>query len=59
MNAPEKKERQKIKTKMVSFKCSPAFAELLKELAQKKGMSQSNLIEYITRKEADRNNIES
>ena len=41
------------KDKVFQIRASEAFLTLLKELADKKGMSQANLIEYLVRKEAD------
>lgn len=41
------------KDKTLNIRVSDSFITLLKELADKKGMSQANLIEYLVRKEAD------
>ena len=41
------------KDKVFQIRASETFLTLLKELADKKGMSQANLIEYLVRKEAD------
>ena len=41
------------KDKSLNIRVSDSFITLLKELADKKGMSQANLIEYLVRKEAD------
>lgn len=41
------------KDKSLSIRVSEYLLTLLKELADKKGMSQANLIEYLVRKEAD------
>ena len=41
------------KDKALNIRVSDSFITLLKELADKKGMSQANLIEYLVRKEAD------
>jgi hypothetical protein len=43
----------RIKDKVFQIRASETFLMLLKELADKKGMSQANLIEYLVRKEAD------
>ncbi len=43
----------RVKDKVFQIRASEAFLTLLKELADKKGMSQANLIEYLVRKEAD------
>ena len=43
----------RIKDKVFQIRASEAFMTLMKELADKKGMSQANLIEYLVRKEAD------
>lgn len=45
--------RERIKGKSLNIRVSDSFLTLLKELADKKGMSQANLIEYLVRKEAD------
>ncbi|WP_311324493.1 RepB family protein [Capnocytophaga sputigena] len=45
--------RERIKGKALNIRVSDSFIMLLKELADKKGMSQANLIEYLVRKEAD------
>ena len=42
-------ERQKIKSKAVTIKFSPDFAQMLKEKAKAKSMSQSNYIEFLVR----------
>jgi hypothetical protein len=41
------------KDKVFQIRASETFLTLLKELSDKKGMSQANLIEYLVRKEAD------
>ena len=41
------------KDKTLNIRVSDSFITLLKELSDKKGMSQANLIEYLVRKEAD------
>lgn len=41
------------KDKTLNIRVSDSFITLLKELSNKKGMSQANLIEYLVRKEAD------
>lgn len=41
------------KDKVFQIRASETFMNLMKELADKKGMSQANLIEYLVRKEAD------
>ena len=41
------------KDKTLNIRVSDSFVTLLKELSDKKGMSQANLIEYLVRKEAD------
>ena len=41
------------KDKSLSIRVSEYLLTLLKELADKKRMSQANLIEYLVRKEAD------
>ena len=41
------------KDKVFQIRASETFLMLLKELADKKGMSQANLIEHLVRKEAD------
>ena len=41
------------KDKSLNIRVSDSFITLLKELSDKKGMSQANLIEYLVRKEAD------
>ncbi len=41
------------KDKSLNIRVSDSFITLLKELADKKEMSQANLIEYLVRKEAD------
>nr|DAN69976.1 MAG TPA: Transcriptional regulator CopG family, RHH, DNA binding.0A [Caudoviricetes sp.] len=41
------------KDKTLNIRVSDSFVTLLKELSEKKGMSQANLIEYLVRKEAD------
>nr|DAF19800.1 MAG TPA: hypothetical protein [Caudoviricetes sp.] len=43
----------RVKDKVFQIRASEAFLTLLKELSDKKGMSQANLIEYLVRKEAD------
>ena len=43
----------RIKDKVFQIRASETFLMLLKELADKKGMSQANLIEHLVRKEAD------
>lgn len=43
----------RVKDKVFQIRASEAFMTLMKELADKKGMSQANLIEYLVRKEAD------
>ena len=43
----------RIKDKVFQIRASETFLMLLKELAEKKVMSQANLIEYLVRKEAD------
>ncbi|GJH39872.1 hypothetical protein RCZ04_04220 [Capnocytophaga sp. HP1101] len=43
----------RVKDKVFQIRASETFLNLLKELADKKGMSQANLIEYLVRKEAD------
>ena len=48
-----KMARERIKGKALNIRVSDSFIMLLKELADKKGMSQANLIEYLVRKEAD------
>ena len=48
-----KMARERIKGKALNIRVSDSFLTLLKELADKKGMSQANLIEYLVRKEAD------
>lgn len=52
-------ERIKTKTKLLTFRASEDFANILKNLAKKKSMSQSNLIEYLVRREAEREAKES
>ena len=41
------------KDKTLNIRVSDSFITLLKELSDKKEMSQANLIEYLVRKEAD------
>ena len=41
------------KDKVFQIRASETFMNLMKELADKKGMSKANLIEYLVRKEAD------
>ena len=48
-----KMARERIKGKALNIRVSDSFITLLKEFADKKGMSQANLIEYLVRKEAD------
>lgn len=43
----------RVKDKVFQIRASETFLTLLKELSDKKGMSQANLIEYLVRKEAD------
>lgn len=43
----------RVKDKVFQIRASETFMNLMKELADKKGMSQANLIEYLVRKEAD------
>ena len=43
----------RIKTKVFQIRASEEFMNILKSLSEKKGMSQTNLIEYLVRKEAD------
>ncbi len=43
----------RIKTKVFQIRASEEFMNILKTLSEKKGMSQTNLIEYLVRKEAD------
>ena len=43
----------RVKDKVFQIRASEMFLTLLKELSDKKGMSQANLIEYLVRKEAD------
>ena len=43
----------RVKVKVFQIRASETFLTLLKELSDKKGMSQANLIEYLVRKEAD------
>ena len=43
----------RVKDKVFQIRASETFKNLMKELADKKGMSQANLIEYLVRKEAD------
>ena len=43
----------RIKNKVFQIRASEEFMNILKTLSEKKGMSQTNLIEYLVRKEAD------
>jgi len=50
-----KMERKINKSKLFSFKASEQFLEIMRDLADKKGMSQASLIEYLVRREDDFN----
>lgn len=43
-----------LKTKNLTLRVSEDFAKLLKEYAKKRFMSQANLIEYLVRKEYEK-----
>lgn len=45
-----------IKTKNLTIRVSEDFAKILKEYAKKRYMSQSNLIEYLVKKEMESEN---
>lgn len=45
-----------IKTKNLTIRVSEDFAKILKEYAKKRYMSQSNLIEYLVKKEMENEN---
>ena len=43
----------RIKTKVFQIRASEEFMNIFKSLSETKGMSKTNLIEYLVRKEAD------
>lgn len=47
-------ERKKNKPAGFSIRTSPAFLEILKKLAEHKGLSRAELIEYLVRREYDK-----
>lgn len=53
MEKAKENERKVNKTKLFSFKVSDQFLEIMRDLADKKGMSQGAMIEYLIRREHD------
>lgn len=53
MEKATEKERKINKPKLFSFKVSEQFLEIMRDLADKKGMSQGALLEYLVRREYD------
>lgn len=53
MEKAKENERKVNKTKLFSFKVSDQFLEIMRDLADKKGMSKGAMIEYLIRREHD------